>query len=359
MRNKADNQLAQTTRPTTETTKNTGRRPIRGTQNPLASSALLAALAILGTSLLAIPATSSRAETHPRRQPPQAENSTEQWRAELARWRQAHADHISAPDGWLSLVALDWLKPGTNTVGHANDNSIPLLGNAPEHLAVIDVEASSLVLQAPAGGFPPALRINGKPVTPGVIYADDATPPDTSSTLTDQNLELLALHRGDRYALRIKDATSPARLAFRGLNWYPPNPAFRITARWIPFPPGHTAQIPTVIGTTLKLPAPGLAEFTLKGKTIQLEPVLEEPGATQLFFILRDATSHSTTYQASRFLYTNLPDHGLDQPGSVVLDFNRLENPPCAYTPYATCPLPPFENRLPIALEAGEKRYRP
>ena len=106
------------------------------------------------------------------------------------------------------------------------------------------------------------------------------------------------------------------------------------------------------------MPAPGLAEFTLDGKTIQIEPVLEDPNAKELFFILRDATSHTTTYQAARFLYSGFPDHGLDQPGTVVLDFNRLQNPPCAYTPYATCPLPPYVNRLAISIPAGEERYR-
>jgi hypothetical protein len=105
------------------------------------------------------------------------------------------------------------------------------------------------------------------------------------------------------------------------------------------------------------MPAPGLAEFTLDGKTVQIEPVLEEPNAKQLFFILRDATSHTTTYQSARFLYADFPDHGLDKPGTLVLDFNRLQNPPCAYTPYATCPLPPYINRLAISIPAGEQRY--
>jgi hypothetical protein len=115
--------------------------------------------------------------------------------------------------------------------------------------------------------------------------------------------------------------------------------------------------IPTIIGTTIKLPAPGLAEFTIDGKTIQLEPVIEEPGDKQLFFILRDTTSRTMTYGAARFLYADFPDNGLDKPGHIVLDFNRLQNPPCAYTPYATCPLPPPQNKLTVALPVGEQRY--
>ena len=116
-------------------------------------------------------------------------------------------------------------------------------------------------------------------------------------------------------------------------------------------------HIPTVIGTTLAMPAPGVAEFVVDGKTVRLEPVLEEPGTQELYFILRDTTARTTTDQAARFLYTGFPDHGLTQPGLLRIDFNRLENPPCAYTPFATCPLPVPQNRLAVALPVGEKRY--
>jgi len=168
---------------------------------------------------------------------------------------------------------------------------------------------------------------------------------------------MVVLNRGGNFALRIKDANSPTRTSFKGLNWYAPDPRLRIAAQWVPYTPPHVEQIPTIIGTTLDLPAPGLAQFTLNGKTLSLEPVLEDPTGKTLFFILRDETSKTTTYQAARFLHTGIPDKGLDHPGTLILDFNRLENPPCAYTPYATCPLPPDQNRLPVPVEAGEKRY--
>jgi len=276
-----------------------------------------------------------------------------QWRKELLTWRSQRAKELSAPDGWLTLVALDWLKPGKNSVGLAADNQIRLAGHAPDHLGIIDVEGSQISLLAPASGFPSELQVDGKPAVAGPIQPDDTK----TSILTTENLHLVVLHRGDRYALRVKDSESPGRTAFRGLHWYPPVYAERITAKWTPLAAGHTEKIPTVIGTTLDLPAPGLAEFTLNGKKVQLEPVLESPDAKELFFILRDATSHTTTYGAARFLYASFPDHGLDQPGSIVLDFNKLQNPPCAYTPYATCPLPPYINRLAISIPAGEQRY--
>ncbi|WP_263357119.1 DUF1684 domain-containing protein [Acidicapsa ligni] len=293
----------------------------------------------------------SNAATHKKADAEPAPDSA--WHNELEQWRTARASELSAPDGWMTLVGLEWLKPGKNTIGLAADSQVRLKGHAPEYLAVIEVNGSQLRLAAPAGGFPPHLLVDGQPAHEGPLQPDD----EKASVISDENLTLVVLHRGDRFALRIKDAQSPTRTSFRGLHWYAPDARYRVTAKWIPFNPPHTEKIPTIIGTTLDMPAPGLAEFTLDGKTIQLEPVLEEPNAKEFFFILRDATSHTTTYEAARFLYTSLPDHGMDQPGTVVLDFNRLQNPPCAYTPYATCPLPPYVNRLAISIPAGEQRY--
>ena len=186
------------------------------------------------------------------------------------------------------------------------------------------------------------------------MAVEDAKP----STIAWHGMSLVVLKRGDRYVARIKDADSPARMGFHGLNWYAPSSNYRVTARWVPFKPPQVEEIPTVIGTTLKLTAPGLAMFLLDGEILHLEPVLEDPAGKTLFFILRDETSKTTTYGGGRFLHTGLPDHGLDQPGNLILDFNQLENPPCAYTIYATCPLPPEQNRLGVALEAGEQRYQ-
>lgn len=275
------------------------------------------------------------------------------WRKDLSEWRTEREHEISAPDGWLTLAGLEWLKPGANRIGAAPDNQIKLQAPAPDHLGLFTVSGKNVQLLSPAGGFPPELKIDGKPAREGPIVVDNIRP----STITWRSLTLIVLDRGGRYALRIKDAESPTRTGFHGLNWYAPNPKFLVAAKWIPYTPQHTEKIPTVIGTTLELPAPGLAEFTLDDQTLRLEPVLEDPSGKTLFFIVRDATSTTTTYGAARFLHTGLPDNGLAQPGVLVLDFNRLENPPCAYTPYATCPLPPEQNRMPVAIEAGERRY--
>jgi len=271
------------------------------------------------------------------------------WKEGLQQWREHRAQELSAPDGWLALVGLEWLHPGSNTFGSAGNNRIWLNAKVAEHLGVLELKGNEVYLSAPAS----SLQLNGAPAHEAKIDTDAANP----TVLKAGTLTLLVIHRGDRYALRIKDSQAPTRIHFHGLHWYAPDYHYRIEAKWIPFSSPREERIPTIIGTTLKLPAPGLAEFTLDGQVVKLEPVIEQPGDKQLFFILRDTTSKTTTYGAARFLYADLPNNGLDRPGNVVLDFNRLQNPPCAYTPYATCPLPPSQNKLAIALPVGEQRY--
>jgi uncharacterized protein (DUF1684 family) len=275
------------------------------------------------------------------------------WRRELLAWRTHRAESLQAPEGWLSLVALEWLSEGDNSFGSAPDNRVQI-AKSPTHVGIAHLEKSGVRLLSPAGGFPKELQIEGHSAQEQVLSADDA--PKTSK-LTIGTLTIVLIHRDGRYALRIKDLDAPTRVGFHGLRWYAPNALYRVRARWIPYNPPKVLDIPTILGTVTRLPAPGVAEFKLGGRILRLEPVLEEPEDKELFFILRDATSKKTTYGAGRFLYTDLPDHGLTQPGEVWLDFNRLYNPPCAFTAYATCPLPPPQNRLMIAIPAGEQRY--
>lgn len=311
---------------------------------------VVAAIAVLLLSSLGMPA--QKAPSGASGSAP-ASSDERAWRQGLDAWRSQREHELSAPDSWLTLVGLEWLKPGVNSFGSAADNQIKIRAEAPPHIGLLTVSGSTVQLLAPSGGFPADLQIDGKPAREGALSADDAKP----STLTWHGLTLVVLPRGGRYALRVKDADSPTRTQFRGLHWYAPDPAYRVTARWIPYNPPQVERIATVIGTTLNMTAPGAAEFLLKGKIYLLEPVIEGGEKDKLFFILRDTTSQTTTYEAARFLHTGLPSNGLTQPGNLTLDFNELYNPPCAYTPYATCPLPPEKNRLSVAIEAGEQRY--
>ena len=279
---------------------------------------------------------------------------TESWKHELLDWRAKHVAELQKPDGWLSLAGLDWLAAGDNSFGGAADNKIQLAG-APPHLGVLQLNDDAVRLVEPPGGFPREFLVGGAAATAQVLRTD-ADHDKHAVHMTVGTLNMYAIRRADRFALRVKDSNSQAMREFHGLKWYDPDEAYRVTAKWIPYDPVKKMTMVQMTGTSYEAPVPGAAEFQLSGTTYRLEPVLEED-PPKLFFILRDTTSTSTTYGASRFLYTGLPSGGVGQPGELVLDFNHLENPPCAYTPFATCPLPPAGNRLPIALPVGELRY--
>jgi uncharacterized protein len=277
------------------------------------------------------------------------------WQKEMAAWREQHKQDLLKPDGWLSLIGLEWLHEGDNPVGSAADNKI-LIAGGPAHLAVLHLEGETVTLQPPSGGFPADLLVAGAPAKSQTLRAE-ANNDKVAPRITIGTFNLYVIRREARFALRIKDARSPAIVNFHGLNWYPLDPSQRVMAKWTPYMPQKTVTLVTLVGTNYDQPVPGAAEFVLGGKKFKLEPVLEDPSVAKLFFIMRDTTSTTTSYGACRFLYTGFPTNGLDKPGELVLDFNKLENPPCAYTSYSTCPLPPPGNKLPIALPVGEKRY--
>jgi len=285
---------------------------------------------------------------------PESASNDAAWQTELESWRVQRAKNLQAPEGWLSLIGLAWLQEGDNTFGSDADNRIQIEAKIAAHVGVARLANGKVHLLPPTGGFPKDFQVDGHPAKEQDLVSDDAEQP---SKLTAGTITIIVINRDGRFALRIKDPQAATRTGFHGLRWYAPNASYRVTARWVPYATPKVLDIPTVLGTTTHLPAPGAAEFTIDGQTVRLEPVLEDPKSTDLFFIMRDATSKTKTYGAGRFLYTKLPDHGLTQPGELVLDFNRLINPPCAFTPYATCPLPPAQNRLSVAIPAGEQRY--
>jgi uncharacterized protein len=304
-------------------------------------------LAVLLTGSALLPTRPANAQTS-------VTSAESEWRHDLGTWRAMRAKQIDAPGGWLTLIGMEWLKPGANSVGAAADNQIHVHAEAPDHIGLFTVSGKTVQLLSIAGGFPPDLQINGQPAREGPL-AVGARP----SIIRWHGLTMMVVDRGGRYALRIEDADSPTRKTFHGLNWFAPDPQFSVEATWTPYTPPRTEKIPTVIGTTLDLPAPGIAEFTLGDQKLTIEPVLETPDAKTLLFIVSDQTGRQTTYAGGRYLHAPFPNHGLDKPGKLILDFNRLENSACAYTTYASCPLPPVKNRLPVAIEAGEKRFTP
>lgn len=247
-------------------------------------------------------------------------------------WQQKRDKALRSEDGWLALVGLFWLKPGDNTIGSADSNDFLLpKGSAPDHAGTLRLAGEQVTFIEPNGSSRP-------------LHYKEEEKPDNVQTGT---VSFFVIKRGDKLAVRAKDSHSPALKHFTGMKYFPVNPAFRFEAKFIP----DSKKIPilNILGQTDMEESPGVAEFTYEGNKYQLRPIYE--GKT-LFFLFKDPTNKVNTYQAGRMLNTPLPENG-----RVDLDFNRSYNPPCTFTPYATCPLPPKENTLAFAVEAGEMRY--
>ena len=267
----------------------------------------------------------------------------------VEQWRADRVAQLTAPDGWLSLVGLEWLKPGDNRIGSAADNDV-VLKVGPQHLGVIRLADNGdmrLMLAADSGAL-----VDGNAVHEAVLVDDAHAGKRGPTTVSFGSASLHAIDRGGRKGLRVKDTQAPARQHFAGIDSFPIDPSWRIEARWVPGQAGETLEMGTAIGTIDKFPVPGKLEFARDGKHFALLPVIEEPGDKQYFVVFADHTSGKETYGAARFLYVDPP-----QDGKVVLDFNRAYNPPCAFTAFATCPLAPPENRLDLRVIAGEKKY--
>jgi uncharacterized protein len=265
--------------------------------------------------------------------------------SDLAQWRAEREAKLKADDGWLTVAGLYWLKEGVNTVGTAADNAIVLpAGSAPARVGAFELCAGKTIFRAVAGVN---VTVNGQTVQEIEVNPDEVKQPDV---LKLNDLTFLLLKRGERYAIRLKDKNARARQEFTGLRWYPGDDAYRVTAKFVPYEQPKEVNIVNILGDIEKMKSPGYVVFTLSGQELSLEPVTS--GGDKLFFIFRDLTSGQTTYKPGRFLYAAAP-----KDGQVVLDFNQAINPPCAFTAFATCPLPPKRNHLPVAIAAGEQTY--
>jgi hypothetical protein len=268
------------------------------------------------------------------------------YRAEVEKWRADRVRRLTADDGWLTVIALSWLEEGDNRVGSAESNRIVLPpGNAPTDLGTIRLSRGAAQLTVAPGV---TVTHDGKPVST-VVLASDATGEPT--IVRHGTLSFYLIKRGDRLGVRVKDSANAARRRFHGIETFPVREAWRLPARFDRYQPKKSIPIPNVLGGVTQEPSPGAIVFTVGGKEYRLDAVDEE-GEEDLFLIFADQTNGKETYGAGRFLYAPRP--GAD--GKTVVDFNKAYNPPCAFTPFATCPLPPPQNRLPIAIEAGEKR---
>jgi len=281
----------------------------------------------VNTTSLLISATLSLAAGVALAGPPPADPAFQsEWKA----WHEKRMASLRKPQGWLALTGLHWLKPGPNAL--------------PGLPGTFTVDGKIVTLTArPADGWIAA----GAPVTlPRTLASDAAAEPDR---LQVGSRAAMVIERSGRLAVRVWDAESPVRTGFKGIDAFPPDPRWRVTARWEPYPAPKPVQVPSVTGDVTVEQAPGRAVFTVDGKQYALEPTQD---GDALFFVFKDRTAPKETYGAGRFLVADGP-----RDGKVVLDFNRAYNPPCAFTPFATCPLPTPQNVLPVRIEAGEKKW--
>ncbi|MCZ6649044.1 MAG: DUF1684 domain-containing protein [Acidobacteria bacterium] len=265
---------------------------------------------------------------------------------EIQQWHAKREALLGSENGWLTLVGLAWLAPGENSFGSDPSGDVILPADkAPARagILILDDDGVTVVPEAPG------LLLDGEPVTSRHRLTDAD---GTSHILTLGSLRLYIIRRGGKFGVRIKDPSSALRRDFTGVATFPIDTGWRVEGRWEAYPEPRQRQIPTVTGTPAKMLAPGRVHLTLGGREMTLEPVIASPEDRTLFFIFKDGTTGHDTYGGGRYLYSPLP-----RDGRLILDFNKAHNPPCAFTPYATCPLPPPGNTLPIRVEAGEKDF--
>ena len=264
--------------------------------------------------------------------------------AEIEMAWAAREARLTAEDGWLTLTGLFWLEPGENRFGATEGVAVRLPDGADDAGALILGADGAVTLRpVPESG----LTVNGDPAIEQVLASDATGRPDL---LRSGRSMFYLIERGSKIGVRVKDPEAATLRDFPGLDHYPLDPAFRITTTFEPYTEPREVAIPTVIGEPSMMLAPGLLRFEIDGQGVTLEPYISDPDDRDLFLVFRDATSGDTTYGAGRFLSAELVDGSSD----VVLDFNLATNPPCAFTPFATCPLPTPENTLFVAIEAGE-----
>lgn len=266
--------------------------------------------------------------------------------ASIEDWRAKRHAGLSRPDGWLTLVGLEWLKEGENRVGSSADNDIRLAGGA-EHWGSVILKGDKLSF---VSADTENVSIEGKPASEAELVADNAGEP---TLVASGSVSFYVIFR-ESYALRIKDTQAPALLNFEGVDNYPIDGSWRIKGRFIRAEQDAAIEITNVLGQVNEMPVFGTFEFDRDGKTYKLLAI-GDAHSRDLWFIFADRTSGHGTYGAGRFLYSE----GMPADGRLVVDFNKAYNPPCAFNPYSTCPLPPQENRLDLKVTAGEKDFHP
>ena len=276
---------------------------------------------------------------------PKAALPADPYQAEITKFQQDREALLKADTGWLTIAGLWFLTQPETTFGSDALNDIVLPVGAPARAGTFVLRDGRVSVKAAEGV---SFQLDGKPMKTADLRPDGQGPPDRFAL---GDLQLWVHNSGERLSLRMRDKNSPLRTTFAGTRWFPINPAYRVEATYTPYATPKIIEVPNILGDIDKMPIPGIVTFTLNGLEQKLEPVAEA-GDPQFWFVFRDLTSLKETYPAARFLYAAPPVNG-----TMILDFNKAQNPPCAYNPYTTCPLPTEQNRMRTRIEAGETRY--
>ena len=266
---------------------------------------------------------------------------------EIGQWHQERWKELGSESGWLTLMGLFWLKEGDNKFGSENDNDIILpKDRVAGHAGMFSLQNGTVRLAATQEG----MTVEGKPIKSLELKSDAD---DHPTIIRLASLSFQIIKRGEKLGLRVKDSQNPDRLNFKGTEFYPADLKWRLDAQFEAYNPPKPMPITNVLGMESSESSPGAVKFEVDGKEYRLDAITEK-GETRLFMIIADKTSGKDTYPAGRYLYVDPPDAS----GRMIIDFNKAYSPPCAFTKFATCPLPPRQNRLPFAIEAGEKYQR-
>lgn len=268
--------------------------------------------------------------------------AAQDYAVETGAWRAEREARLKADDGWLTVSGLFFLNEGDNAFGSSPLNDI-VLRTGPEHAGVFTLGRGEITVRAASGA---TLSVDGDDVTAARLWPYEG---GDRPTVTLGPLSLFAHYSGDRLAIRMRDRESDIRRRFTGLRWYPVDEAFRLRGRYVPHDEPREIELPNILGDIETFRTSGSVALTVDGEDLRMTAV---DSRGRLWFIFRDLTSGNETYPAARFLYADAPEDGW-----TTVDFNRAYNPPCAFNPHTTCPLPPLENRLPVRIEAGELDY--
>lgn len=272
------------------------------------------------------------------------EKGASEYISEINNWHKTRIENLKKENGWLNLVGLYILKEGKNTFGSGKENDFILKSEIPKKLCTFILEDSVVKFKSELGV---KIYSNGNQIESMILQSDMTGNP---TILEYQASRFFIIKRGKKFALRVRDLNTPLLKQFEGIERFPVNDDWKIYADFIPYDPPKVMRISNVMGTVETEVSPGKVSFSMEGKTHTIDAI---DAGNDLFILFADETSGKETYGAGRFLYCSKPDSN----GKVILDFNKAYNPPCVFTPYATCPLPPPQNHLKLAVTAGEKNY--